>query len=411
MKSFNLGRYTISSCVAATMLSACGGSPIGAPFSTSSTRLTAQGPATRGAFKVLYIFSGSADGAGPSGLLNVGGTLYGTTYSGGLKLCERKDSYCGTVFSITTSGTLTQLYAFRGKARKDGAFPKAPLTDANGTLYGSTVAGGSVARGTVYSITPSGAEKVLHSFTGPPSDGIAPAAGLVNVDGTLYGTTTEGGAYGDGTLYSITPSGTETVLYSFAAGGSPTNGALLNVDGTLYGTAGGGCCGVVYAVAPSGKVNVLYAFGGSPDGRGPDGGLISVNGKLYGVTEHGGTGKCKNGCGTVFAITTSGKETIVYSFQSSKKKDTATYPYGTLTVANGILYGAAQDNFYDDYTTTRVIYAVTSSGSEKVVHQFDNSSGGESPVGLLTNIKGTLYGATFEGGGECSCGTVFALHP
>jgi uncharacterized repeat protein (TIGR03803 family) len=125
----------------------------------------------------------------------------------------------------------------------------------------------------------------------------------------------------------------------------------------------------------------------------------------------GGTGKCKNGCGTVFAITTSGKETVVYSFQSSKRKNAATYPYGTLTVANGILYGAAQDNFYYDDTTTRVIYAVTPSGSEKLVHQFDNSSGGESPVGLLTNINGTLYGATSQGGGECSCGTVFALHP
>jgi uncharacterized repeat protein (TIGR03803 family) len=395
------------------MLAGCGGSqpPIGVPFSASSTRLTAQRPATRGTFKVLYSFSGLADGGGPSGLLNVGGTLYGATYSGGLKLCERKHYYCGTVFSIATSGTQTQLYAFRGTARKDGAFPNAPLTDVSGTLYGTTVGGGRVARGTVYSITPSGAEKVLHSFTGPPGDGIGPAAGLVNVKGTLYGTTTAGGANGDGTLYSITPFGTETVLYSFAGGGSPTNGALLNVNGTLYGTAGGGCCGIVYAIAPSGKVNVLYAFGGSPDGRGPAGGLISVNGKLYGVTEHGGTGKCKDGCGTIFAITMSGKETVVYSFQSSKGKSAASYPYGTLTVANGILYGAAQDNFYYDYTTTRVIYAVTPSGSEKVVHQFDDSSGGESPVGLLTNINGTLYGATSQGGGGCSCGTVFALHP
>src|SRR5580692_3555580 len=295
MRRPDFGRYALFCSVAAALLSGCSGSqpPIGAPFSASSTRLTAQRPATRGTFKVLYSFSGSADGGGPSGLLDVGGTLYGTTYSGGLKLCERKHSYCGTVFSVSTSGTQTQLYAFRGTARKDGASPNAPLADVNGTLYGTTVAGGSVSRGTTYSITPSGVEKVLHSFTGPPADGIGPAAGLVNVKGTLYGTTSSGGAYDDGTLYSITPSGAETVIYSFAGGGSPTNGALLNVNGKLYGTAGGGCCGIVYTIASSGRVNALYAFGGSPDGRSPAGGLISVDGKLYGVTEHGGTGKCK----------------------------------------------------------------------------------------------------------------------
>ena len=111
----------------------------------------------------------------------------------------------------------------------------------DGTLYGTTYYGGAHGDGTVFSITPDGTEKVLYSFGAPP-EGDNPHASLIDVDGTFYGTTAGGGADGEGTVFSITPGGTEKVLYSFGAtpDGHNPQGSLINVDGTLYGTTAGG---------------------------------------------------------------------------------------------------------------------------------------------------------------------------
>ena len=130
---------------------------------------------------VLHRFAGGSDGASPlAGLTNVGGTLYGTT--GG----EGDASDYGTVFKITTSGTESVLHRFAGGS--DGASPYAGLTNVGGTLYGTTEGGGASDNGTVFRITTSGKEKVLYSFAGG-NDGAYPQAGLTNVGGTLYGTT------------------------------------------------------------------------------------------------------------------------------------------------------------------------------------------------------------------------------
>jgi len=132
----------------------------------------------------------------------------GTTYSGGA-------SGDGTVFAVTKTGKETVLYSFKGGS-SDGTQVVGGLLNVKGMLYGTTRSGGANGGGTVFSITPSGTETVLHSF-GASGDGAGPAAGLINVRGTLCGTTAYGGANGDGTVFSITPSGTETVLYSFKA--------------------------------------------------------------------------------------------------------------------------------------------------------------------------------------------------
>ena len=127
-------------------------------------------------------------------------------------------------------------------------------------------------------------------------DGRFPYADLVAVDGTLYGTTEEGGKH-NGTVFSITPYGTEKVLHTFGGrgdGAGPQAG-LLDVNGTLYGTtvAGGssGCngyiCGTVFSITPSGKEKVNHRFGGTGDGDDPFGGLVYVNGTLYGTTSNG----------------------------------------------------------------------------------------------------------------------------
>jgi uncharacterized repeat protein (TIGR03803 family) len=110
----------------------------------------------------------------------------------------------GTVFSITPSGTENVVYSFAGGS--DGLLPRSDLINMKGTLYGTTEAGGSggFGNGTVFSVTLSGAENVLYTFTGEP-DGAEPLSGLVSVNGTLYGTTYQGGTSNNGTVFSITP--------------------------------------------------------------------------------------------------------------------------------------------------------------------------------------------------------------
>jgi uncharacterized repeat protein (TIGR03803 family) len=402
------------------LLAGCGQPPIGAPLSSSATRPTTERTHASGTYSVLYNFTGSADGADPNGgLLNIDDTLYGTTWDGGRQRCVRHRAklFCGTVFAITTSGAETQLYRFKGQ-RKDGLSPNGGLIDVNGTLYGTTTGGGTYGDGTVYSITPSGVETVLHSFGGS-GDGMKPAAGLVGLSGTLYGTTELGGTYGDGTVYSITPSGVETVLHSFdqqsGDGTSPVAG-LIHVDGTLYGTTPGGGAnndGTVFEITPSGKENILHDFGGAGDGKTPYGGLVYVDGRLYGTTYLGGKWAVKgsSGGGTVFVTTTSGKETVLYSFRGRNKG--AENPYGTLSEMDGTLYGVSGGGACKG-CTHGTVFAITKSGSEKLVYSF-GANGGWSPSGQLTDVNGTLYGTTEHGGtgASCSggCGAVFALTP
>jgi uncharacterized repeat protein (TIGR03803 family) len=159
--------------------------------------------------KVLYSFQGAPDGSEPfSGLINVNGRLYGTTFSGGKSGCQNNFG-CGVVYSITTSGSEKVVYRFKGGSSLDGGNPLAGLVEMNGTLYGTTYGGGADGLGTVFSISTSGGEHVLHSFGG--SDGDEPRADLTDVNGTLYGTTYSGGdekgcgGKGCGTVFALTP--------------------------------------------------------------------------------------------------------------------------------------------------------------------------------------------------------------
>ena len=172
---------------------------------------------------MLYRFKGRTDGINPSGnLVWLDGRLYGTTSSGGgtrVPLAEESATGCGIVFSIDTSGNERVLYRFRGNG--DGASPNGSLLALDGKLYGTTYAGGAAGScdyycGTVFEVTTSGVEKVLHQFIGG-SDGSNPRAGLINVDGVLYGTTSADGANGGccGTVFKTTTSGTESAIYHF----------------------------------------------------------------------------------------------------------------------------------------------------------------------------------------------------
>jgi uncharacterized repeat protein (TIGR03803 family) len=261
-----------------------------------------------GTDRVLHSFKGtitatkSKDGASPlAGLVAVNRTLYGTTSVGGKSSSVGGN---GIIFKVSTSGKEQVLYRFKG--RPDGANPDAGLIDVNGTLYGTTVNGGDgkdCACGTIFEVTTSGKEHVLYSFKGTP-DGATPFAGLVAVNGTLYGTTSVGGASDNGTVFEVSTSGKERVLYSFK--GYPTDGAdpyagLTDLNGVLYGTTkigGKSGNGTVFEVSMSGKERLLYSFKGIPDGAQPYAGLVAVDGKLYGTTEQGGA----NAFGTIFEV-------------------------------------------------------------------------------------------------------------
>jgi len=193
-----------------------------------------------GTMTTLYQFGGGTDGANPYGVLarDAKGNLYGTTEWGGDLGCTPIG--CGTVFEVSATGAEKVLHSFTGE---DGAEPFAGLVrDAKGNLYGTATWGGTYGTyGTVFELTKKGTFTVLHNFAGgDPGDGINPNASLVrDKQGNLYGTTF-GGGYNYGTVFEVTPTGSETVLYGFIAradGSSPYGSLVLDGQGNLYGTA------------------------------------------------------------------------------------------------------------------------------------------------------------------------------
>ena len=231
----------------------------------------------QGRFAVLHTFTGAPDGYGPSSpLVQLNGQLYGTTINGGYSNSKYGSTphcrfyyggTCGTLFSLTNSGQEHVKWEFgipNYNGSQDGAGPSGQLAVLGGVLYGTTGQGGDVSHywpfgaGTVFSYNPYGfsqPETVLHRFDPNSGDGAFPNGGLIVRNGNFYGTTHSGGTYGYGTVFEITPSGTETILHSF---GFPSSG----------------------------------------DGEGPNGSLLFVRGVFYGTTDSGGT----QGLGTIFAV-------------------------------------------------------------------------------------------------------------
>jgi uncharacterized repeat protein (TIGR03803 family) len=276
---------------------------------------------------VLYAFKGESDGWAPSGglLSDKHGNLYGATEAGGNYTDACGMSGCGTVFKLAPHGKKTILHNFTGDA--DGESPVAPLiADKAGDLYGMTYGPNPVTCevdcGTVFKIAPDGTETVLYDFCHLMycADGSGPAGGLLaDSAGNLYGTTSDAGF--EGNVFMLAPDGTETVLHHFQGpdGAEPAGSLISDRQGNLYGATyigGSGCgrfvgCGTIFKLAPDGTETVLYGFQKkNGDGHGPNGGLISINGYLYGTTLSGGGNiNCgvnrkgiPYGCGTVFTL-------------------------------------------------------------------------------------------------------------
>jgi uncharacterized repeat protein (TIGR02543 family) len=259
-----------------------------------------------GVYKDIHNFAGGNDGYDPASALiqAADGYLYGTAGGGGLH-------NAGIVFRISPDGGYNVLYNF-GPNPTDGSLPVAPLVQGrDGTLYGTTQNGGGSGNcytgcGTVFKITTSGSLTTLHIFNG--DDGSYPDGALVRgKDGNFYGTSTGVGTEGYGTVFSVTPSGTFTTLYNFCSaqnctdGYNPFAGLVLATDGNFYGTTyhnGGNADGTIFRMTPAGVLTTLYSFSGA-DGANPSAGLTQgSDGNFYGTTALGGI----NNFGTVFRL-------------------------------------------------------------------------------------------------------------
>ncbi len=307
----------------------------------------------------IYTFHGATgqDGAEPSATLIIGergtGVLYGTTVLGG--------AYSkGVVFRLTPTTTPLKykervLYSF-GKTKTDGEHPYASLIEIHRVLYGTTSGGGKYGKGVAFSISVTGSpETTLHDFGGP-NDGATPYASLIAYNGTLYGTTSAGGSSQDcGTVFSMSTSGAESVLHSFQDsphdGCNPLGSGAIELDGVLYGTTSAGgehndChCGTIYSVSTSGSERVLHSFSG---GGSPMASLIAHNGVLYGATFYGGRlasgSKCSldptQGCGVVFSLDTTNTPPyqVQFAFAGTRKGGGAG-PAAPLLASGGDFFG------------------------------------------------------------------------
>ncbi|HVR46045.1 MAG TPA: choice-of-anchor tandem repeat GloVer-containing protein [Candidatus Binatia bacterium] len=282
----------------------------------------------------------------------------------------------GVPGTASTSGFRT-IYSF-GPDYPTGLFPSAGLIVNKGALFSTTDQGGPGIWGTVFKVTTSGAERVLYGFKGLPYDGNSPDYGVTAVANDYYGTTVFGGA---------------SLCY---LSGSPSR--------FLVG------CGTVFKVSGFGTETVLHRFNAGKDGAWPAGGLTLLNGTLYGATAYGGRGRCQDiqyyhGCGIVFSVSTSGKERVLYDFKGAASGPDGAYPQGNLTTYKGLLYGVTSNGG----TCCGTVFSITPAGQEKVLYRFkgDKSDGGR-PNGGLTVVHGVLYGTT-QVNGSGFVGTAFSL--
>jgi|GEM_PF-977232 len=428
---------------------------------------------TTGAFTTLVDFTGktgTAKGANSYAALIKGtdGNLYGVTAKGG------KTDH-GTLFSLSPAGALTTLVEFTDQGAKNkGAAPYAALTQApDGTFYGTTARGGAGDYGTVFQVTSTGTLKTLAEFTGRAGKnrGAQPESQLVfGPDGSLYGTTLNGGKYNVGTTFKVALDGKITTLVEFTNAGTQNRGAypqaglVLGQDNLFYGTTlrgGAGDAGTVFRmkstgelgtllelngvdpvtysqagiiraqdnnfygvtaatgllgkgslfrISPSGVAQTLVEFtgnGAANAGSTPEAPLLQAqDGSFYGVTSHGGA----YDLGTIFKITPSGTLTTLVEFTGDGAVDKGSIPRAALIQTGpDDFYGVTSAGGADDAGT---VFHLAADGTLTTLVEFtDNgpANKGAAPVApLVLGSNGKLYGTTAKGGAR-AYGTVFSL--
>jgi len=378
-----------------------------------------------GTLTVLYDFQGGNDGSYPLdyGRLarDASGNLFGTTQFGGS--CSQ-----GTIFQLTrnANGSWTEsvLHTFCGS---DGSVPLGDVAlDKSGNIYGTTSGDGNGTCGTVFKLSGT-TLTTLHAFT-CLNDGGKPSAGVIlDSRGNLYGTASN--------VFEISRSGTFSVLYNFcqlpgcADGSNPTGGVVMDIAGNLYGTTSNGgdltCiyaangCGVVFKLSKTGNSwseTVLHTFtGSSTDGANPFYASLTLATQkinnvralvIYGVTSAGG----QQGNGTVFEMLEQHNGfsfLVIHNFNCCFSDGTA--PVGTLTLANGVLYGTNPQGGSNDSGAVFKVFRKNSTWQESILYSFINGTDGGHPYSGLTIDAGILYGLASSDGGQF--GNVFQLQP
>jgi uncharacterized repeat protein (TIGR03803 family) len=303
--------------------------------------------------------------------------------------------------ALGTTAKESVLYSF-GATDTDGQLPSGYLTRAhNGDLFGATYGGGADDQGTIFRVTLSGTETLLYSFSGPESVPVY----LTKKSKVLYGAT-----YGGcGTIFRLLEDGTETVL--FTLGGSngclPRGALAIDAANNIYGDTftGTGNQGTVFRLAADGTYTVLHAFSGGADGANPYGGvLLDKSGNLYGTASDGGTW----GQGVIFKVTKGGTFTVLYSFCAVKEQYCSDGKFPAAGVAMdgaGNLYGTTSDGgAYDN----GIVYKLAPDGTETVLHSFSGGDGSFPQSDLLVKKSGVIYGVTPHGG-VGGCGSAFRI--
>lgn len=345
---------------------------------------------------VVHSFAFGADkhsgGARPRAVMKASdGNLYGVSYAGG-----RRDF--GTIYRVKPGGAVLNVYSFHAD---DGYGPEGKLVQASdGYLYGVTSSGGtggSYPRGTVFRFDlATRVLTTLHTFFG--EDGSDPRAGMIQAsDGQLYGVTSSGGQFGNGTVFRVGLDGSFQTLYHFGAtprdGGRPLGALMQKRDGLLCGTTywgGPRNAGTVYCLSLDGQMVMQRSFPGEGGSASP---LIEDDdGSLLGTANYGGS----QGQGSVFKLRPDGHMKVM---------DLWARPDGGLTKASdGNYYGTV---FWGGQYDKGWVFRITPSGTLREVHSF-NDTDGANPYGELLEVDGRLLGVS-EGGGETDGGVLFSI--
>lgn len=404
-------------------------------------------------YDLLYSFTGESDGGGPSGqlVLDSSGNLFGPANIGGDLSCGEVG--CGVIFEVPATGGQKVIHTFTGM---DGWAPSGTMaSDTSNNFYGTTTLGGNLKLtcaplakpqgcGVVFKLNKvTGKFAVLHTFAGG-DDGGEPYGVVRDSAGNLYGTTFLGGDSGCGnngtcgTIYKVSASGVHTVLYSFTGGndgGLPIS-VIRDNNGNLYGmtlvggdlscqagSASGSGCGTVFEFTAAGTLKVLHAFTGGKDGQNDSavaasnaGLLRNSAGALFGTSPLGGLQDCSGypGCGVVFKVTSSGKQTVLHSFNGGSNGSQPTYSLTSDSAGN--LYSTA--TLGGDVGAQcpggcgTVFKLDPSTGQFTNLYSFTGNQDGFNPTNLTSDAAGNLYGETTGGGGNFgSAGTIFKITP
>ncbi len=398
---------------------------------TTLVRFTGIGGANKGAYPYAGLLHGSD------------GSFYGTTEQGGAQGGAGDEAGYGTVFKVTPAGVLTTLVEFTGiGGANNGSRPIAGLVHGmggDGNFYGTASKGGANNFGTVFKVTPHGALTTLVEFSnnGTSNKGRRPGGLVQGADGHFYGTTSQGGTfgqnpgnleYGYGTVFKMTSVGTLTTLVEFRGdatsnkGRDPEAALVQGDDGNFYGTTyigGVNDTGTVFKMTPAGLLTTLVEFasiGASNQGRSPSAGLVQGSDRnFYGTTEYGGP----NGLGTIFKMTTDGTpsgttlQTLV-SFTGNEASDKGAYPRAGLIQANdGNFYGTTYAGGANGPIGSGTVFKMTPAGVLTTLVDFTVngvSNKGVYPFQGVQDTDGSFYGTTVNGGTN-GVGTIFKMTP